>query len=231
MGDLKELALRFRLAGKSYREIEVKLGVARSTLSGWLKNVSLSLEQREDLRKRWLVGTALGRMRGSAANHLKKLDMQKGVDGEVKSFISNLPIDRNMLELFLAGLYLGDGFKVNGRVGLGNANPRIVLLFVQLLRNLYNIDEGKLRAQIFARLDQREEDLIAYWSRLLRIGPSRFHKTQFDIRTIKKPTRDDYHGVCSVVISDTRLQRRILAIGAEMIEFVGTLKRVRSSVG
>ncbi len=41
-----------RLEGKSYREIQATLGISKSTLSGWLRDVPLSEEQRARLDAR-----------------------------------------------------------------------------------------------------------------------------------------------------------------------------------
>lgn len=133
--------------------------------------------------------------------------------------------------MIFIGLYLGDGFKIEGRVGLGNADPGIVLLFMILLEKLYGVKHDNLHAQVFARADQNVDDVKQYWSDLLGISIDRFHKTQVDRRTMGKKTTDGYRGVCAASVNDILLQRKILAIGKEMIKYVGTLNRARSSVG
>ena len=42
---LREQAIKLRLEGHTFGQIRRKLGVAKSTLSGWLKNLCLSEEQ------------------------------------------------------------------------------------------------------------------------------------------------------------------------------------------
>lgn len=216
-------AIDLRQQGKSYREIERELGIAKSTLSGWLRGVSLTSEQWAQLHTQWLEGTSRARALARDAHRRMKKERMNKIEREVKEYLSSVEINRDILKILFVGLYLGDGFKNNGRVGLGNADPNIVLLFVTLLRKLYLVKESKLRAQIFARSDQHETELIAYWSTLLAIPPNRFHKTQFDKRTVNIKSRDSYHGVCAVVYADTQMQWRILGIGKEMIEYVRAL--------
>ncbi|EKD80229.1 MAG: hypothetical protein ACD_40C00170G0001 [uncultured bacterium] len=217
-------AIRLRREGKSYLDISRELGIAKSTLSGWLRNISLTDQQRKNLNAQWKVGTSKALELARATHRRMKLDRHSKVETEVKRYINSVEISRDILEMLFVGLYLGDGFKNNGRVGLGNADPDIVLLFVTLLRKLYLINESKLRVQVFARADQIEDELLEYWSSLLEIPVTHFYKTQFDKRTANIKSRDNYHGVCAVVYADIKMQWRILGIGKEMIEYVRTLE-------
>lgn len=219
----KEQAIWLRKQGKSYREIEKELGIARSTLSYWLKNVDISKVQSLKLYSNWVKGITNGRKKGAIANRATKISRMETVDSVVLSEYKSKRLSDFELEMLFVGLYLGDGFKVEGRVGLGNADPGIVLLFVVLLEKLFNVSRSKLRAQIFARVDQKENALLSYWSKQLNITIAQFHKTQFDYRTSGKVSHTDYHGVCAVSYNDTLLQRKILAIGKEMIKYVSTL--------
>ncbi|MFZ2199229.1 MAG: helix-turn-helix domain-containing protein [Microgenomates group bacterium] len=215
---LKERAIRLRSSGQSYREISETLSVNKSTLNGWLKNIPLTPDQKYELDTKWKEGMVKARMRSL---EVKKEAKQKNIiENQVQAakFIKTLTLNNSTLELFLAGLYLGDGFKTNGRLGLGNANPQLVLLFINLIRKLYKIDESKLRAEIFGRADQNPEKLVNYWSQLLQIPKHQFHHTQLDARATK-PTRDNYYGVCAVNYSSVNLQRHILAIGDEMLKY------------
>lgn len=48
----RERALKLRLSGRSYSQISRQLGVAKSTLSGWLANVEISLEAQRKIEDR-----------------------------------------------------------------------------------------------------------------------------------------------------------------------------------
>ena len=215
---LKEKAISLRLTGQSYREISNTLSVNRSTLSGWLKNIPLSTDHRQKLITQWKNGLIKARERSIQVKNAEKIQNIQLHQKNAENFLKNINLDNAILELFLAGLYLGDGFKTNGRLGLGNANPQLVLLFTNLIRKLYQIDETKLHVEIFGRADQRPIELIDYWSKLLIIPKNQFQHTQLDPRSIK-PTRPNYHGVCAVNYNDVNLQRRILAIGEEMLKY------------
>ncbi|MEI6690627.1 MAG: helix-turn-helix domain-containing protein [bacterium] len=213
-------AIELRQKGESYREISKKLNIARSTLNGWLKDIVLSDEQKERLHNQWLAGFAKARLNGTQVQKQRRAERAIENSKQVAEYVAGLDINENMLKIFLAGLYLGDGFKIRGRLGLGNADPKIVLLFVTLIRQLYPIDESRLCCAIFCRADQDPDLLINYWSSLLNIPISQFHKTQIDRRTTAKPSYEGYHGVCAVNYCDGSMQSNILTIGQEMIKYV-----------
>src|SRR5688572_12644217 len=138
----KALAISLRKQGKSYREINMELGIAKSTLSGWLRDIQLTKEQRTRLTAQWQEGTSRARGLAQIAHRMMKQKRVNKVEQEVKQYVHSIHISRDILEILFVGLYLGDGFKSNGRVGLGNADPSIVLLFVTLLRKLYLVPES-----------------------------------------------------------------------------------------
>jgi transposase len=53
----RDMARKLRSEGLSVREIESRLGVARSSVSVWVRDVELTAEQREALRTRPRAGS------------------------------------------------------------------------------------------------------------------------------------------------------------------------------
>lgn len=214
---LKQKAIKLRKAGYSIRDIEKKLKISRSTLSGWSQSIELTQSQKLILDQKWKDALVRARNGAAAAHRAAKLIRIAQINKQAKAFIDNSKLDRNNLEIFLVGLYLGEGFKSGVRTGLGSSSPQILRAFVTLLRKLYNIDEAKLRAAIYARADQDPDVLKNFWSELLQIPPAQFHKTQIDKRTIRSKTYSNYMGVCAVVYFDGSIQRRLIAIASEIL--------------
>lgn len=214
----KPAAIELRKKGTSIRDIEKKLKIPRSTLSGWLKEVRLSEKQKEILKAKWVAGLNNARVKAVLAHRLAKQERLEKIRQEAKEFIRNSNINNNVLEIFLAGLYLGEGFKESARTGFCNSNPKIVMAFLELLRRLYDIDESKLRGSIYGRADQDRNELVQYWSRLLSIPETQFYKTQLDKRTLNTKTYPKYKGVCAVYYHDASVERRLTAIANEIYE-------------
>src|SRR3972149_5088377 len=205
---IKFQAIRLRKNGNSYQEIQRKLKVSKSTLHYWLVDVRLSLSQKKQLKTNWKNALIKARKIASETHRQNRLDRIAKINIEATKFIKQIKLDNNILELFLSGLYLVDGFKISDRTGLGSSNPQILLLFITLLRRIYQIDESKLRAEIFARADQNIDKLLNFWSKFLNIPKNKFHKTQIDKRTTKNKSFMDYKGVCAVSYYDVSVQRR-----------------------
>ena len=68
----KEQAIALRRSGRSIRKIEKQLGIPRSTLSGWFKQVELSESQKEKLRQDWMNSLAAGRKKAVIWHNAQK---------------------------------------------------------------------------------------------------------------------------------------------------------------
>ncbi|MEK7080641.1 MAG: hypothetical protein AAB925_02305 [Patescibacteria group bacterium] len=214
---LKNRATSLRKRGLSFRYIENKLGIPRSTLSGWFKNIKLPEKQRKKLLDSWKKGLANARKKAALWHIEDKNKRRETIRQEVKTFFLDVTIEKKMGELIMATFYLAEGGKMENNFSLANSNPEILKGIVNLLRLLYKIDELKFRCALHLRKDQDEKELREFWSKILKIPESQFIKTQFDKRTIKK-TYEHYKGVCVLIYYDMALQRRILYLGDEILK-------------
>lgn len=204
--------------------------MARSTLSGWLKNVELTQEQKEKLYQNWLSALVKARLKASYVHRIERLKRVKKIRQEVEEFTTGIEIDKVLGELIFSIFYLAEGTKRENTITIANLNPHLLKSFLNLFRFLYNPDEKKFRCCLHLRKDQSEIQLKKFWSKTLNIPIFKFHKTQFDKRTVK-PTFDDYKGVCVLMYFDMALQRRILYLGEKLLKIMGKLKWTRSSAG
>ncbi len=215
----KESAIKLRKKGKSYRDIENILGINRSTLSGWLKDVKLTKKQKSKLHNNWLNALATARKKAVLWHNKGKDGRREKARQAVDGFISEINVDKNTQEIILASFYLAEGGKTENGFALANSNPKILKGVVNLLRRVFITDESKFRCCLHLRKDQNEKMLKKFWSKNLNISESKFTKTQFDKRTIKK-TYDSYKGVCVLYYHDLALQRRILYLGDKLLEII-----------
>lgn len=215
---LKFEAIKLRRRGYSYPMIEKKLGTPRATLSGWFKSLKLPLSARHCIldRKR----KNLEKLREKALLVLKQAvrKRRQEIDDKVAGDFFNFDLDVQEKELLLAMLYLGEGFKKCSVVGLGNSNPEIAALFVKLLRDIYNVEDSKLRCFLHLRMDQDAEVEKSFWSKQLAIPEIYFRKSQFDKRTINSKTWKNYHGVCIVYYYDAKIEKRLTSLQGLLIK-------------
>ena len=216
---LKSRATSLRKRGLSLHYIENKLGIPRSTLSGWFKDIKLSKQQTKNLFDKWKNGLINAREKAVLWHRKQRNDRIEKIRVEIRNFISGIKIDKKIGELIMATFYLAEGGKQENNFSLANSNPEILKGIISLLRYLYQIDESKFRCALHLRNDQNESKAKEFWSKALNIPDSQFIKTQFDKRTIKK-TYEHYKGVCVLIYYDVALQRRILFLGDEILKII-----------
>ncbi|MDP3883282.1 MAG: hypothetical protein Q8Q48_04510 [Candidatus Staskawiczbacteria bacterium] len=219
----KNSAIKLRREGKSYRDIESILSVNRSTLSGWLKNIVLTKDQKNKLHNNWLNSLVVARKKAVLWHNKGRNERREKAKKEVEEFILNIDLDKNIQEIILAAFYLAEGGKTENNFALANSNPEFLKSVATLLRNVFILDESKFRCCLHLRKDQDDQVLKNFWSEHLNIPKSKFLKTQFDKRTIKK-TYDHYKGVCVLIYYDMALQRRILYLGQEILNNINNTR-------
>jgi hypothetical protein len=215
----KNKATSLRKKGLSIRYIENKLGIPRSTLSGWFKDVKLSKRQKDKLHKKWVDALIKARKKAVLVHNKGRRDRRESIRQEVEKFTSGMEVDKKTGELLMAIFYLAEGGKTENSFNIANSNPKILKGVINLQRYLYKLDESKFSCCLHLRKDQDENILKEFWSKTLNIPKCKFTKTQFDKRTIKK-TYDHYKGVCTVNYFDMALQRRILYLGEKLLEII-----------
>lgn len=220
---LKEKAIILRKKGFSIGYVEKNLGINRSTLSGWFKNVKLTEEQKNKLLQNWKNGLIKARKKASLWHNTQRINRQEVIKKEIEVFSSNIKLDKTIREIMLATFYLAEGGKKENYFQIANSNPELLKGIITLQRNLYKLDEAKFRCALHLRKDQNEGILKKFWSEVLNIPQSQFIKTQFDKRTIKK-TYDRYKGVCVLIYYDMALQRRILYLGEKLVKMANNLR-------
>lgn len=199
--NIKKQAVYLRKNGKTYGEIQGILGVkiSKSTLSYWLTGLILSESQKQKLRLNMIKKSEKGRHAALLANKLKRINYLKSIAERIKH-LAKFFKNKDVAKIALALLYLGEGSKARrGSLSIGNSNPDIIRLFLNLLRFVYNIDERKLRCTVQCRADQNTKRLEIFWSNITKIPLKQFYKSRIDPRTIgKKSVKIDYKGVCRI---------------------------------
>jgi hypothetical protein len=224
---LKAESLR-REKGLSYREISALTGINKSTLSNWLRDISLLPEQEARLQDRLQKNRAGFAARSLPINRARHQQARLGAYQAGVSVIASLPHNTAVYELALAMLYLGEGSKSGGRVQMANADAAILRYFLQSLHNLYQIDAKRLgyRLNLVPAAQKIEADLVRWWARELQISPGDFDKTQYDNRSRATQLTGTYHGICTITYADTFLQQRLIGLAQSYTSATSTVSRL-----
>jgi hypothetical protein len=201
-----------RKKGYSLRDIESKLRIPRSTLSGWFQTVLLTTTQKKRLSQSHLEGLATARKLATARHKENKTHRLKVLEQDALDMVKTISrSDRTSLEIALAFLYLGEGAK-SGRTALGSSNPDILRFFIYGITTLYEMDRTKIKCALHLRADQNPEELKEYWSNALDLPITNFTKASIDARTAGRATYPHYKGVCLLECGRVEIQRRLMYI-------------------
>src|SRR3989344_6829669 len=86
----KNRALSLRLRGKSIKEIAREVGVAKSTVSLWCRDIVLSKEQTEKLQEKMRQGSYLGRVKGARMQYERRVRLTKKLERNGRAMLGKL---------------------------------------------------------------------------------------------------------------------------------------------
>jgi len=211
--ELKSDAIKLRKRGLSIGRIERRLGIPRSTLSGWLKNVKLTQGQKEKLLQDWKNALVKARKKAVLWHNAQKAKRLLEAKCEALKTLEKIDInDPNIIELALAMLYLGEGAKTTDETAIGSSDPSILKFFLAILKGIYNLDVRKIRCELNLRADQSPEKMKRFWAKELKLPLSNFRHVNIDKRTIGSKTYPNYKGVCHIKCGSVAIQRKLTHI-------------------
>ena len=134
----RQQARRLRRTGLPQAEIAARLGVSRSSVSLWVRDVEFSAPVRPPPRGR--------RRRPNALQRRRQAEIDRLVE-EGRARIGQLT-EREFLVAGVA-LYAGEGSKRDGAVRFANTDPKMIAFFCAWLRRFFEIDESRLRVRLY----------------------------------------------------------------------------------
>lgn len=194
--EIKQKAIKLRGEGFTYTEIQqlINYPVPKNTFTGWFKNIILSNESKERISRKIIESGGLGLSQAWANIKCKREKGLRCMYARISNEITD--IDKTTSKIILATLYAAEGGKTNECISFGNSDPKLINLFLFLLRKNFPISEQKFRGRVQCRMDQDVSELEKFWSDKTDIPLNQFQKTSIDKRTQNKPTKkSNYKGV------------------------------------
>lgn len=210
---LREKAVQLRVDKQmSYTEIRRKLGVPKSTLSGWLRDYPISEDRILELRRNgWKKGEA---SRERFRNTMRKRKEKLAQHAYKQEFQQLQDMGNNALYVAGLMLYAAEGAKKDlYKISLANTDPAIIMFFIAWLRTFFGIkkDDMKFQLHLYENMNIKKE--TAFWVKTLGISSRQLYKTQ--IRKLQKNSftyRESYrHGTCSIYFSNRDKKMKLMA--------------------
>jgi hypothetical protein len=196
----REQARRLRTAGLPVADIAARLGVSRSSVSLWVRDVPFAPRR----------GPTRGRRRAPNALQRRKQAEIDRLLAEGRERLGRLS-EREFLVAGVA-LYAGEGSKGDGGIQFANSDPRMIVFFCAWLRHHFRIDESRLRVRLYLHQGLDLAAATAFWSGLTGIPESQFGKPY---RAAPDPSirhAKHVHGCVSVRYSCSMTHRSIMGL-------------------
>jgi hypothetical protein len=204
-------AEKYRRQGYSFNEISKKFGIAKSTISLWLRKVPLT----ENGKKRLKNIADNGRKKSVITNRRKREEIFRKIKNNCTVLRGN-KYGKDDFKLFLAMLYWGEGSKTGTKVSFMNSDPEMIKTYLFLLRKAFIINENKLRLCIHVHSYHNENEIINFWSKTTAVKKDKIYiyRKENSGKNIKK----DYKGCVSVNYCDVKIFKEILLIIERFID-------------
>ena len=195
----QEKARALRAQNRTLADIAQTLGVSKSSVSLWVRDVPFT----PTLRLR-------GPHRRPHPAHEAKLRQIEELNREGRERIGALSEEA----FFVTGvaLYAGEGSKTDGEVRFSNSDPAMVRLFCAWFRRFFDVDEERLRGRLYLHQGFDVSATEAFWSALANLPTTQFHKPY---RAIPDPSirRNKHeHGCFSVGYACSRTHREVMGL-------------------
>jgi len=210
---IKKRAIKLRLAGYSYHQIQRELALAsKGTLSAWFRNLRLPTESQALLKKNIERATKHGllefnRTRSKRIQEENEVALRTGVQSIGK-------LSERELLLLGAALYWGEGTKYerkNGTISLvfTNSDAEMIRVFIRFLRQILKVSENRIRAGIhmYSKALSDVSGARAYWSKISLLPKDRFYISQL-VSGASSGKRDKHrlpHGTLSIRVNDRKI--------------------------
>jgi predicted transcriptional regulator len=212
----RDSARILRKEGKSLNDITL-LGVSKTSVSTWVRNISLSDSQRKELTSRGFSVDAIEKRRENRINNT--LQRHRIVMDAAKEKIDL--ISKRDLLLIGTALYWGEGGKANKGVAcVANSDPKIIQIMMRFFREIYDVPETKFRGNVhtFSHLNAKTAE--GYWSNISGIPMTQFYKTYSkpSIASLNKKDSLPY-GTFQLYVCDTNIYLKIMGMIERLGEF------------
>ena len=194
----RERARELRAAGWTVPDIQVELGVSRSSVSLWTRDIEVETAPRRVALPR------PNRLRDQRLAEIADMD-QWGSDR----------LGALCEQAFLAAgaaLYAGEGSKTDGMVSFANSDARIVGLFVSWLRSFFDIQEHRLRARLYLHEGLDLERATANWVQVTGIPREQFGKPYRAVPDVGIRSNKHEFGCVTVRYSCARTHRAVMGL-------------------
>ncbi len=212
-----------RKKGVSIIVIAQKLGVSKSSVSDWCRDILLTTEQTKKLEKNKGISVTTGQRMGAERNKQKRLEVIAEADILAKKIVKKIT-ERELL-LIATALYWSEGSKSDSTSGFifVNSDPEMVRVMKLFLVDVLNTQKDDIvcSIQINKIHEKRIKTVLSFWKKLLELDDSQLKKPYYINTKVSKvyENYESYYGTCRLIV------RKGMNLKYKMLGLIRALKQ------
>ena len=204
---LKQDALLLRQQGHSYLEISKKLRVSKSTAYYWTTHHVLD----EEAKERIALKRMISRIKSGNTWKAKKAKVKKILDQKILEELRGFEFTPLFAKILCAFLFWAEGGKNLQSISFTNSDPKMIQMFLTLLRKSFSINEKKLRVLMHLHEYHNEEEVKKFWSEITQVPLNQFNKSYLKPHTGKN-TREGYKGCINIRYFNAKIAQELFSV-------------------
>jgi len=195
----KEWAKELRGNGVSFKEIAALTGIAVGTVYYWTKNVEITDDMKDVLMMKGPQAAVLA---------VKAKKVRKEAFDREQAEKEWPEMRKNPDFMFGLALYMGEGFKTEGTIGMSNAEPELLRAALRFF-GLIGCDLSNIRCGIQIHTGDDPDKALQYWALQLRCSPDRFEKISVVEGNHFKGSRHLKYGTGKIRLGQINVKRKL----------------------
>lgn len=203
----RKKAIELRRKGVSMNEIARFIGVAKSSVSYWVRDVELTSKQKRGLSEKGRSIESIEKRRISRIQNTrnKRNIIKLGAQQEVGTLSKD--------SLWCAGiaLYWGEGGKTQQTVRISNSDPAVIKVMMKFFKKYSHINFDKYHGHVHTFSEDNVQKSLSYWSKISGIPKNKFYRTYIKQSTATKNKRQTLpYGTFQIYIHSTEFFFRMM---------------------
>ncbi len=196
----QQQACQLRSEGWALQDIADELGVAKSSVSVWVRGVSVGNQPRRRVPRQ---------RPPNALQRRKQAEIDRS-DAWGRSQLG--VIDRQAFLAAGAALYAGEGDKRDGTVAFANSDERMIAFFCRWLRAFFEVDESRLRVRLYLHQGLDLDAAAQHWAKVTGVPVAQFLRPYRAVADPSRRTNKHVHGCCHVRYSCAHTHREVMGL-------------------
>lgn len=142
-------AREMRLSGASLSEISKEIGISRSTLSSWLKDIRLTKAQQGDIVERNRGRVSRGRLNSLIVRKSKRIHKENSIYSEAEKEI--VEYSKDPFFNYGLALYLLGGAKNGNAFQFTSSNSQTIKIMIRWMHKYLVIDESLIKHRRYGK--------------------------------------------------------------------------------